>query len=87
MELLSRVLLHEIEAYESAHTSGPTVREVAADLGVPPVAHHELVERLERQIVLGHIALSGRRFQLTTAGRKALAHDAPRSAPPPVLRY
>ncbi|MFL5960644.1 MAG: hypothetical protein ACJ75G_10300 [Gaiellaceae bacterium] len=50
--------------------------ELTADLGLPPGFEHHLVERVERQVVLGRTSPYGLRFQLTAAGRQALVHDA-----------
>ena len=81
MELLSGVILRALETYESEHGSAPTAAELAADLGIPPeFGHHHLVERLQRQVVLGRVTNYGLRYQLTAAGREALAWEAARSA-------
>jgi len=84
MELLSRSLLRALEVHESEHASGPTVLELAANLGIPrDFGHHHLVERLKRQVVLGRVSHSGGRFHLTEVGRKALAGNAALQPPPP----
>ena len=77
MELLSRAVLRTLEAYESEHTTGPTVPELATDLGIPPdFGHLHLAELLRRQVILGRVSHYGGRFHLTEAGRAALARDA-----------
>lgn len=83
MELLGRYLLRALEAYESEHASGPTVAELADEIGIPPdLGHHYLFARLQRQITLGRISYFGRRLQLTEAGRDALLFDEWGPVPP-----
>jgi hypothetical protein len=82
MELVRRFLLREIEGYERRHGTGPTVRELAADLGLPAdFGHRHLVEHLKREVVLERVSHYRGRFTLTTAGRLELdAEEARRPA-------
>ena len=80
MEPLSGVILRALEAYEAEYGSAPTVAELAVDLGIPAgFGHQHLVERLQRQVVLGRVACYSSHFQLTAAGREALAREPARS--------
>lgn len=82
MELVRRFLLREIEGYEKRHGVGPTVRELAGDLGLPAdFGHRHLVEHLKAEVVAERISHYRGRFALTTAGRLELdAEEARRSA-------
>jgi hypothetical protein len=72
MESLSLVVLRSIEAHESTRPEGPTMDELAADLGIPAAfGRRRLGERLHRQVVLGRVHSDGERFRLTAAGRRA----------------
>lgn len=83
MESLSRCLLLALEAYGAEHAAGPTVSELAGDLGITPgFGHKHLVELLQREVALGRVSDHGTRFQLTAAGRAAL-HDAVQAPPAP----
>jgi hypothetical protein len=67
---LSILLLRAIDAYDSRHREGPTVPELAADLGITPdFGHHDLVTRLKSELSLGHISHHSGRVRLTRAGR------------------
>lgn len=83
MEVVRRLLLRAIGAYESREGKGPTVRELAADLGLPDdFGHEHLVDHLQQGVAAGQVAHDQGRFTLTGAGRLALAADvAPRPAP------
>jgi hypothetical protein len=73
---LSRLLLRAIDAYDSHNGKGPTVSELAADLGIPPdFGHHDLVGRLQRELSLGRLSHYGSRFRLTQAGRDLAGAD------------
>lgn len=70
------ILLRAIDAYSSQHWEGPTVPELAADLGITPdFGHTYLVVRLRRELSLGHISHRGNRFRLTPAGRVLAESD------------
>ena len=83
MELIDRLLLCTVAAYESRQGTGPTVRELAADLGIPAdFGHEHLVERLQREVAEERVSHRRGRFTLTTIGRLALdADEARRPAP------
>jgi len=77
---LETLLLRAIDSYESRHGTGPTVIELAADLGITPdFGHHHLVGRLRRQHAAGFVSHYRRRLTLTTAGRAMIKGDSPRS--------
>jgi hypothetical protein len=77
MEILSQLVLRSIDAHESARAEGPTVDELAAELGIPPVfGHQRLSERLHRQVVLGRVYSDGEHFRLTAAGRLTVSAPA-----------
>ncbi len=82
MEVVRRFLLRAVGAYESREGKGPTVCELAADLGLPDdFGHEHLVDHLQQGVVVGRVAHDHGRFTLTSAGRLALAGDeAPRPA-------
>jgi hypothetical protein len=81
MEPVDRLLLCAIDAFEQCHETGPTVRELAADLGLPPdFGHEHLVERLQSEVKLDRISHYRGRFGLTNAGRLALDADQPPSS-------
>lgn len=72
------LLLHAIDAYVSRLGTGPTVRELAADLGIPEdFGHHQLVDRLQRELARGRVSLYRGRFTLTAVGRLALEGRLP----------
>lgn len=73
MELADGLLLRAVEAYESSHGTGPTVRELAEDLGIPvDFGYDQLVDRLQHELARERLAHYRRRFTLTAAGRLAL---------------
>jgi hypothetical protein len=79
MDVVRRFLLYAVDAYESRIGTGPTARELAADLGLPAeLALKHLVDHLQREVALEHIAHQRRRFTLTAAGRLALEADETR---------
>ncbi len=82
MDIVRRFLLHAIDAYESRHEMGPTVGELAADLGLPDdFGHKHLVDHLRDEVALDHASYYRGRFAVTTAGRRALdAAEARRPA-------
>lgn len=83
MELVDGLLLRAVDAYESRHGTGPTVPELAADLGIPlDFGHHHLVTRLRQELARERLAHYRRRFTLTAAGRLALDADEAQAAPP-----
>lgn len=83
MEAVRQFLLRAVGGYESREGKGPTVRELAADLGLPDdFGHKHLVDHLQQGVAVGQVAHAHGRFTLTSAGRLALAADeAPRSVP------
>ena len=75
---LSRILLRAIDAYDADDRQGPTVPELAADLGITPeFGHHDLVVRLRRELSLGRISHQRGRFGLTRAGRDFVEQAGP----------
>jgi hypothetical protein len=79
MELFSRAILDELEAFHSEHAQGPTASELARRLGIPfEFGHDHVVARVKRQIVLGRVCHSEGRFTLTSAGREAVGREAVR---------
>jgi hypothetical protein len=79
---LSGFLLRAIDAYDSHNGRGPTVPELAVDLGITPdFGHSNLVMRLQHELSLGHIAEYRGRIRLTRAGRDLV--DPPNSGSPP----
>ena len=84
MELVDGLLLRAVDAYESRHGRGPTVPELAADLGIPAdFGHSHLVTRLGAALEREHLGHYRRRFTLTAPGRLALAAEAPGPGPAP----
>jgi hypothetical protein len=76
---LETSLLRAIDSCESRDGTGPTVRELAADLGVTPdFGHSQLVERLRRELSAGCVSHYRGRFSLTAAGREMIERDTPR---------
>lgn len=74
VELISELVLRSIAAHESKGRNGPTLDDVAADLGIPPVfGYDRLNERLQRQVVLGRVSSDGEHFRLTATGRLAVS--------------
>jgi hypothetical protein len=74
---LSRHLLRAIDAYHSHHWEGPTVPELAADLGIAPdFGHDDLAVRLERELSRGRVSNRGSRYRLTRAGRALAESEA-----------
>lgn len=77
MEVVRRFLLHAVDSYETRNETGPTVSELAADLGLPPdFGHKHLVDHLRSEAALEHLANCRGRFTLTPAGRLALDDEA-----------
>jgi hypothetical protein len=75
--LLSRLLLRAIDAHRSDHREGPTVPELAADLGITPdFGHNDLVARLQRELSLGNVSHYRSRYKLTRAGRALAESEA-----------
>ena len=76
MDVVRRFLLHAVDAYGSRNGTGPTVRELAADLGLPAdFGHKHLVDHLQREVALDHLAHYRGRFTVTTTGHLALDAD------------
>jgi hypothetical protein len=74
---LRRLLLRAIDAYDSQNGAGPTVFELADDLGIPPdFGHHDLVGRLQRELSLGYVSHYRSRFTLTPTGRNLIVSEA-----------
>ena len=72
--MFSELALRSIAAHESQGRNGPTLGDVAADLGIPPVfGYDRLNDRLQRQVVLGRVYSDGKHFRLTAAGRLAVS--------------
>jgi hypothetical protein len=70
------LLLRAIDSYESRHGTDPTVRELAADLGIPPdFGHSQLVERLRREVSAGFVSHYRGRISLTAAGQETVEGD------------
>jgi hypothetical protein len=70
VESLSELVLRTIYARELSGANGPTVEDVAADLGIPTAfGHQRLSERLQRQVALGRVYSDGAQLRLTQAGR------------------
>jgi hypothetical protein len=77
MELFSQAILHALEAFQSEHTQGPTVSELAISLGIPSeFGRDRLAERVQRQVVLGRVSHCEGHFALTSAGRRACSSPA-----------
>jgi hypothetical protein len=73
MELFSQAILDALEVFQSEHARGPTVSELATNLGIPfGRGRNRLAERVQRQIVLGRVSQCRGRFTLTSAGRRAI---------------
>lgn len=67
---LRSLLLLAIDTYDSHNGKGPTVPELAADLGsTHDFGHSGLVARLQRELSLGHVSYFRSRFRLTRPGR------------------
>ncbi len=67
---LRRLLLLAIDTHNSQYGTGPTVPELAADLGIrPDFGHRDLVARLRHELSFGHVVYFSSRFRLTLAGR------------------
>lgn len=84
MELLDPLLLRAVDAFASRRGTGPTVRELAADLGIPDdFGHDNLVQRLQAELARENVALYRGRFTLTAVGRLSLtaAEAGPRAEP------
>lgn len=70
---LGTLLLQAIDGFESHHGRGPTVPELAADLGITPdFGHAQLVKLLQRELATGCVAYLRGRVELTGAGRSQL---------------
>jgi hypothetical protein len=83
MEVVRRFLLHAVDSYETRNEAGPTVSELAADLGLPAdFGHKHLVDHLRSEAALEHLANYRGRFTLTPAGRLALDVDEARGHAP-----
>jgi len=79
MELFSRAILAALAGFHSEDAQGPTVSQLATSLGIPvELGRDRLVERLQRQIMLGRVAHYEWRFTLTSAGLRALGREADR---------
>jgi hypothetical protein len=77
------LLLRAIDSYKARHRTGPTVRELAADLGIPAdFGHSHLVERLRREVSAGFATHYRGRISLTTAGQELVEGDTSRLQPP-----
>lgn len=77
------LLLRAIDSYESRHGKGPTVRELAADLGIPPdFEHGHLVERLRREVSACFVTHYRGRISLTAAGQELVDGHTSRLQPP-----
>lgn len=82
-QVVDGLLLRAVDAYVSSHGTGPTVLELAEDLGIPAdFGHDHLVERLQHELARERLAHYRRRFTLTAAGRLALDADAEPAASP-----
>lgn len=71
-------LLQAIGAYERAHGVGPTVGELAVDLGLPDdfgLGH--LLEHLRSEVERKRVVRYRNRFALTPSGRLALEARGP----------
>jgi hypothetical protein len=80
---LETLLLRAIDSYESRHRTGPTVRELAADLGIPPdFGHSQLVERLRFEVSAGFVSHYRGRISLTAAGCEMVERDTRASRSP-----
>jgi hypothetical protein len=67
---LSLYLRRSIDGYESRHGCGPTLHQLAEDLGIPAdFGASHLEEHLRRELELGRVACEHGRFRLTTSGR------------------
>lgn len=80
---LGVLLLYAIDAYESQNENGPTVPELAADLGITrDFGHSHLVAHLQREQSLGHVSHYGGRFKLTRAERSVVEYEIGTSPSP-----
>ncbi len=78
------LLLRAIDSYKARHRTGPTVLELAADLGIPPdFGHSHLVERLRREVSAGFVTHYRGRISLTAAGREKVEGDKTSPLLPP----
>jgi hypothetical protein len=77
------LLLRAIDSYESRHGTAPSVRELAADLGIPPdFGHSHLVERLRREVSACFVTHYRGRISLTAAGQELVDGHTSRLQPP-----
>ena len=73
---LSKLLLRVIDSYDGRNGTGPTVRELSADLGITPdFGHSQLVDLLRQEVSAGHVAHYAGRFSLTAPGRRLIEGD------------
>jgi hypothetical protein len=80
---LESLLLRAIDSCKSRNGTGPTVLELAADLGITPdFGHTQLVERLRRELSAGYVSHYRGRFSLTAAGRELIEAHTSRLQPP-----
>jgi hypothetical protein len=76
---LETLLLRAIGSCESRNGKGPTVLELAADLGITPdFGHTQLVELLRHELSAGCVSHYRSRFSLTAAGRQNVEGHTPR---------
>jgi hypothetical protein len=65
------LLLRAIDSCKARHGTDPTVRELAADLGIPPdFGHSQLVDRLLHEVSAGFVSHYRGRISLTAIGRE-----------------
>jgi hypothetical protein len=80
---LETLLLRAIDSYESRHGTDPTVRELAADLGIPPdFGHSQLVGRLRHEVSAGFVSHHRGRISRTAAGHEKVEGDTTASQSP-----